>query len=91
MGNPGDRYLWRPDPRGPIFVRFAFRIPGDSEFHRFVKSLGTSSYPEARRIRDRAFMPLLTSLRCAKTALDFAAFVVRSARRAFSTATCPCS
>ena len=38
MGNLGDRYLWRPEPRGPIYVRFSFRLPGDSKLHRFVKS-----------------------------------------------------
>ena len=82
MGNlrvDRDRYLWRPEPRGPIYVRISFRLPGDSQVHRFVKSLGTTSYPEARRIRDRAFAPLLTSLRCARTAHDFVQFVVKSA------------
>jgi integrase len=79
MGNLGDRYLWRPDPRGRIYIRFTYRLPGNGEPHSFVKSLGTRSYPEARRIRDRAFAPLLTSLRCAQTAYDFVRFVARSA------------
>lgn len=43
MGDPGDGYLRSPDPRGPIYGRFSFRIPGDPEPRRFVKSLGTSS------------------------------------------------
>ncbi len=79
MGNLGDRYLWRPRPRGTIYIRLTYRLPGDSKLHRFVKSLATTSYPEARRIRDRAFAPLLTSLRCAHTAHDAARFIIRSA------------
>ncbi len=78
MGNLGDRYLWRPRPHGPIYIRLAYRLPGDSKLHRFVKSLATTSYPEARRIRDRAFAPLLTSLKCAHTAHDAARFIIRS-------------
>lgn len=79
MGNSGDRYLWRPKKSGPIYVRFKFRLPGEPKPRTFVKSLGTKYYPEARRIRDRAFMPILMSLKCAETARDALRFVARAA------------
>jgi hypothetical protein len=72
--NLGNRYLWRPDPDGPFCIRVTLRLPGHARPYRLVKSLGTQYLPEARRIRDSVYMPIMTSLRCARSAEE----VVRS-------------
>ena len=79
MGNADNQFLWRPRTAGPIYIRFTFSLPGDSTTHKFTRSLGTRSYPEARRIRDRSFLPLIALLSSARTAYDFAEQVVKTA------------
>lgn len=80
MGNADDRYLWHPRKTGSIYIRFQFKLPGDSQARTFVRSLGTRSYPEARRIRDRSFLPLISLLTSAQTAYDFADLVTQTAQ-----------
>lgn len=80
MGNADNRYLWQPRLNGPVHIRIAFRLPGDSNSRTFVRSLGTRSYPEARRVRDRSFLPLISLLNSAQTAYQFAEHVVKTAQ-----------
>ena len=62
MRNAGNQYLWQPRKTGPVYIRFSFYLPGEDTPRRYVRSLGTLSWSDARRIRDRAFLPLITIL-----------------------------
>jgi len=79
MDSLGDKYLWRPNGVGPIFFRWTFKLPGQDKPRQFVKSLGTTSYPEARRARDRIFKPAILALRRARTSHEFVQFVIHAA------------
>ena len=67
-----NKYLWQPRPDGPIQVRVTYR-DADGERKQICRSLRTSHWPTARRIRDAEFMPIILDVKRAKAQLELIA------------------
>ena len=71
MDNPmeSNKYLWQPRPNGPIHIRVSYADANGKRCH-LCRSLRTSHWPSARRIRDAEFMPLILDVNKAKAQLE---------------------
>lgn len=65
-----NKWLWQPDKKGSIFFRFEY-YDVNGEKKRFVRSLKTRHWPDARKIRDSEFTPIIYDMEKAKRQLDF--------------------
>jgi integrase len=64
-----NKYLWQPRANGPIHIR-VFHRDADGTRVQFCRSLRTSHWPTARRIRDAEFLPLILDASKAKAQLE---------------------
>jgi hypothetical protein len=62
------KYLWQPRRDGPIHIRISYNGADGKRTH-FCRSLRTSHWPTARKIRDAEFMPLILDVNKAKAQL----------------------
>ncbi len=53
-----NKWLWQPRRNGPIYLRISYRDMAGKK-KSLTRSLNTNYWPEARRIRDAEFVPII--------------------------------